>query len=97
MSAEDWSLNGKITRTGSDESETAPGDETGFSETFVAIKREIVELISLSGCFSREKGNLKRSHSSEKQRPFISNVRVTLVMQQEASVRELDINFGFHM
>ena len=33
MSAEDWFLNGKITRTGSDESQTAAGDET-----FVAIK-----------------------------------------------------------
>ena len=29
MSAEDWSLNGKITRTGLDESGTAAGDETG--------------------------------------------------------------------
>ena len=29
MSAEDWSVNGKIPRTGSDESETAEGDETG--------------------------------------------------------------------
>ena len=37
MSAEDWSLNGKITRAESDESETAAGDETGCSETFVAI------------------------------------------------------------
>ena len=37
MSAEDWSLNGKITRTESDESETAAGDETGCPETFVAI------------------------------------------------------------
>ena len=66
MSAEDWSLNGKITRTGSDESETAAGDETGCSVAFVAIKREIVELISLSGYFSWEKSNLRRSHSSEK-------------------------------
>ena len=48
MSAEDWSLNGKITRTGSDKSETAAGDETGLSETFVAIKRETVGLIVLS-------------------------------------------------
>ena len=55
MSAEDWSLNCKITRTGSDESETAAGDETGWSETFVAIKREIVELLSLPGCLSRKK------------------------------------------
>ena len=28
MSAEDWSLNGKITRTGSDESETGAGEKT---------------------------------------------------------------------
>ena len=48
MSAEDWSLNGKITRTGSDVSETAAGDETSLSETCVAIKPEIVELLSLS-------------------------------------------------
>ena len=32
MSAEDWSLNGKITRTGSGESETAANDETGYSK-----------------------------------------------------------------
>ena len=48
MSAEDWSLNCKITQTGSDESETAAGDKTSWSETFVAIKPEIVELMSLS-------------------------------------------------
>ena len=30
MSAEDWSLNGKITRTGS--GETAASDETGYSK-----------------------------------------------------------------
>ena len=68
MSAEDLSLNGKIIRTGSDESETAAGDvETGLSETFVAIKREIVQLMSLSGYFiSQEKINISRSHSSEK-------------------------------
>ena len=39
MSAEDLSLNGKITRTGSDESETAAGDiEAGLSETFSGNK-----------------------------------------------------------
>ena len=31
MSSEDWSLNGKITRTGSGESETAASDETGYN------------------------------------------------------------------
>ena len=55
MSAEDWSLNCKITRIGSDESETAAGDETGWSEMFVAIKREIVELLSLPGYLNRKK------------------------------------------
>ena len=64
-----WGLvfkNGKITRTASDESETAAGDETGWSENFVAMKREMVEWMSLSEYFSRKKGNLRRSHSSEK-------------------------------
>ena len=67
MSAEDRTLNGKITRIESDESETATCDiETGWSETFGAIKREIVQLMSLLGYFSQEKSNISRSHSSEK-------------------------------
>ena len=32
----------------------------------MAIKRKIVELMSLSGYFSRKKSDLRRSHSSEK-------------------------------
>ena len=66
MSAEDRSLNGKIIWIGSDEPETAAGDiETGWSETFVAIKREIVHLMSWLGYFSQEKSNISQSHSSE--------------------------------
>ena len=43
MSAEDCSFNSIMTRTGSDDSKTAAGDEKGWSETFVVMKREIVE------------------------------------------------------
>ena len=96
MSAEDWSVNGKIPRTGSDESETADGDETGWSETFVAIKRKIVELRSLSGYFSRKKSNLETIAFFGEVRPVRRKSEST-IKQQEASVSGLDIDFGLHM
>ena len=55
-SAEDWSLNGKTTRMGSDRS-LAAGEETGWSDALAAINREMVELTSLSGYFSRGNNN----------------------------------------
>ena len=54
MSAEDWSLNGKITRKGH-MNQKQPRAMKQVDQKFVAIKREIVELMSFSGYLSREK------------------------------------------
>ena len=68
MSAEDLSLNGKITRTGQmNQKQPRVILKQVYQKRSVAIKREIVKLMSLSGYFiSEEKINISRSHSSEK-------------------------------
>ena len=65
ISAEAWSLNGRTTRTGSGLLYYV-GEGTGCSVALTAIKRVMVEFISLSGYLRRENNNLRRSHSSEK-------------------------------
>ena len=65
VSAEAWSLNGRTTRTGSGLLFSV-GEGTGCSVALMAIKRVMVEFISLSGYLRRENSNLRRSHFSEK-------------------------------
>ena len=63
--AEVWSLNGKSTRAGSGSLKSL-GEGAACSAALMAIKRVIVEFISLSGCLRPENNNSRRSHSSEK-------------------------------
>ena len=65
ISAEIWSLNGKITRTVS--SGSLDGDKScWWSQTFESTKLLMVELTRCLGYFKRENTVFKRSHSSEK-------------------------------
>ena len=61
ISAEAWSLNGRTTRMGSGLLFSV-GEGTGCSVALMAIKRVMVEFISLSGYLRRENNNLRRSH-----------------------------------
>ena len=65
ISAEAWSLNGRTIRTGSGLLFSV-GEGMGCSVAFMAMKRVMVEFISLSGYLRRENNNLRGSHSSEK-------------------------------
>ena len=65
MSAEIWSLNGKITRIVS--SVYWDGDKScWWSQTFESTKLLMVELMRCLGYFKRENTVFKRAHSSEK-------------------------------
>ena len=63
--AEAWSLNGRTIRKGSGLL-LSVGEGTGCSETLMAMKRVMVELIKSSGYSRWENNNLRRSHSLEK-------------------------------
>ena len=66
ISAEIWSLNGKITRTMSSVSLADVDKSCCWSQTFESTKLLMVELTRCLGYFKRENTVFNRSHSSEK-------------------------------